>query len=169
MFYKKPVFDKDMAILYAHTNNKEYAKEFKNIRDMNQFVLKEDKMTESEYDLFSIKHSKYRLIEGGFYTLDTKDYGRRETVNLVCTVLEEEKTCLTTIEKIFKENFVRFVDYSWLNDNYIYLLDDILYTKFYHFYKNDKIELMLSPHIGIICDELKVFLNYYGHTFKVDK
>ena len=185
LFYKKSPegFDND-PILYAFTNDKDFANKFKKYRNMNKFIFrKETGVSKSEYNKFSSQWHKCELINGQFYTRGDI-LSKRVPVSVLCTCKEEE-TVLINSDRMWDEYIDRFFDTSVINDKYLNALNKLLYFKFYGFFKlrpkydvDDFYEPYYSAYgpptdlilaeiqEGYQYDDLKLFLRFFGDTFK---
>lgn len=185
LFYKKPLddFDND-PILYAFTNKKEFANEFKKHRNMNKFIFhKETHVSQREYNEFSSKWRKCELINGQFYTRGNI-LNKRVAVSVLCTCKEEE-TVMINSDRMWDEYMGCFFDASVINSKYLDALNKLMYFKFYGFFKlrpkydvGDFYEPYYSSYgppadfilteiqEGYQYDDLKLFLRFFGDTFK---
>ncbi len=185
MFYKKPQegFD-DPPTLYAFTNSKELKDKFVKFRNMNKFIFRKDVgISKKEYVKFSSKWHKYELITGQFYTR-AEMHSKKIPVSVLCTCAEED-TVLINSDRLWSECKSCLFDASILNSKYLRALNTLMYFKFYGFYKlrpkydiDDFYEpyysaygpptdfIMSELQEGYSYDDLKLFLRFFGDTFK---
>lgn len=185
LFYKKSPKEFDTnPILYAFTNNKDFASDFKKYRNMNKFIFrKETDISKSEYNSFSSKWHKCELTLGQFYTRG-EVFGKRIPVTVLCTYREEE-TVLINSDRLWEQYSDRFFDANIINNKYLSALNNLLYFKFYGFFKlrpkydvsdfyepyytayGPPTDFILSEiQDGYDYDDLRLFLRFFGDTFK---
>lgn len=184
LFYlKDEVSDENRANLYAYTDDIVKVREFKDQRDMNKFIFKKEKVTESEYKNFISRFYSYNLTYGGFHTKGD-DLNTLISVKVLCTWREEE-SILKFDEKLYEMMEKYLFDCKHYKSEYIKALEKIMFIKFYGFYRVKRIEYAdqfyqpyyssFGPVEGLIMenfqesyqiDELRLFLKIYKHTFK---
>lgn len=186
---KDPYFMKDTPVLYAWTDNKDYAAEFKKQRDMKKFIFKEFSMTEEEYKnswrlgLSYSNFTAFHLSKIQLHTASDPLVDLRVKVDILGTWYEETSVVLKG-DKIWDLYPGVFVDVQILNDKYLKALETLGYMKFYKFFCKDKEKYddrFYDPYYssyedpdGFVCDdfrhsyklnEVAIFLKLFGDTF----
>lgn len=185
LFYKKsPEGFVNDPVLYAFTNNKDVANKFRNDRNMDKFVFhKETGVSKDEFNRFSSQYHKCELINGHFYTKGDI-LNKRVPVSVLCTCKEEE-TVLINSDKMWNEYKDCLFDASMIKNKYLKALNTLMYFKFYGFFElkskydvDDFYEPYYSAYgpsadfilgemqNGYQYDDLKLFLHFFGDTFK---
>ena len=151
---------------------------------MSKFVFrKETKISKKEFANFSAKYHKFELINGQFYTRG-EIASRRVPVSVLCTCYEEN-TILVNSDKLWDEYKGCLFDVSILSKKYMDALNSLMYFKFYSFYKlrpNFDVCDFYEPYYsaygpptdfilteiqeGYQYDDFKLFLRFFGNTFK---
>lgn len=157
--------------LYAITNKKEYAKEFKKTRNMNKFIVNDSKLDFDDWKEFANQNRGAVLdimafntkceMKNGFYGL--------KPVMVLCT-LDEYQTCSEEDVQIciFEEEFFRDIpNYKIFDKRLLHALETIQYTYTYDMFTSwghpvDDGEEPTAPELRI--DEFSVFVNTYGET-----
>lgn len=183
MFYRR-IEGFDTTSLYAFTDNKKYAKEFREQRNPNTiFMFKRDKFTKAEWNALNTQFGKLRILEGHFYT-KSEFFGRKKPVRVLCTAQEEESITLR-IDRIWMD-FVKYLfDPRAFKKEYLQALEHLLFIKFYCFYCIKQVQnadYFYEPYYSNFenqesfiyeefkedfydYDELRVFLKLYKDTF----
>lgn len=181
-FKRNPEYYDEISPLYCYTDDKKIMEEFKKQRNMKRFICKKESISKKEYKEFVSKHPKLRLTYGQFYTA-SKTYGKREPVSILCTWSEEE-SILKNSERFWNENVRYLFDGSIFKEKYLKSLENLLFMKFYDFYKIKTIQsydnfydpyynsygpvenfIVDDMNSSFSYDELKLFLKFYGNTF----
>lgn len=168
--------------LYAITNSKSKAKEFREQRDMNKFIEKSSKCEMDEWISFSDENrgNVLRYIE--LDTSDVSESGLIYTMTMKVLATDYEYTsidqdasiveindesfwlCNAPNPLMFKNKIIKLfksIDYYQMFMLYNYaLLEDSQCTPMdIEYYEN------IAP--DVILDEYGLFITYFGHTFKV--
>jgi hypothetical protein len=186
LFYYKPL-DEYVDIpprLYAYTEDKNYADEFKRQRNMEKFIyVKQENVKKDEYRSFSSRYVQFRLSYGKFYTSSVDMFGKRVPVDVLCTWKEEE-SILKNSDDLWKEYSKYLFDCRIFKSDYIKALEKLLFVKvygFYHIKYIDYADSFYQPYYSsygpveeLIMDEfkndfsyddLKLFLKFFQNTF----
>lgn len=167
--------------LYAYTDKKELANEFKSQREMEKFICEIKDLTSEEMKLLNM-HSSYRLQHASFYT-QSDEFGKTTSAEIVCT-FGEEMSIVKNMDRIWTEFSKYLFDSSIFKSEYIKALYDLLFVDFYVFYKKKYMMIddfygpyytSFGPSNDFIADEfhakyeydqLNLFLRYFSSTFR---
>lgn len=157
--------------LYAVTNKKEYAKEFKQTRNMDKFVINESKLDFDEWKEFANDNRGSVLDIMTFMTrreLPNGFYGTKP-ISVLCTLDEYQNCSEEDVQiEIYQEEFFRDIPhYSIFKKKTIEALKTLQYTYTYDLFKQsghplDDGEELTAPELKI--DEFSVFVNTYRDT-----
>lgn len=109
----------DDGLLYAHTSNKKYYKQFKEERIMSKFIVKKEYMNNDDYDKFS-----YRCCDEELSEILLND-GNKDFI-IIGTSLE-----LYNLDKFVDEihytmnEIISFFEYNKLKDKYSSIIDNL--------------------------------------------
>lgn len=155
-------------ILHAFTTDKVLAKEFKETRDMENFIHRVIEVDKYEYNQFSKNYPGKVLTRT---TLNTKDEdGGLKKVSVTMTFSEEEQSVLRT-DSVYEElGKHTMYDVIMLNDDILEALDYIDYfdiMKFYNSIIDEPYNLRIRTANGMAdkntIDELEVFMFFFGY------
>lgn len=186
MFYYIDRAYDDYKRLYAYTDNKKYANEFREQRSKTNIICKKEKdFKKSDFMKLEANYGRLRLQYGRFYT-KSEYFGVKVPIRVLCTMEEEESVIIKT-EKLWEEYSKFLFDIRGFKKEYLQALETLLFLKFYGFYKIKYIEYAdyfyepyynsYGPVEGLIAedfktsfsyDELKVFLKFHKNTFPDD-
>lgn len=172
--FKKPV-------LYAFTNKKGYADEFKRYRDMKRFEIITEKMSKKEYEMYR-DDLRYRELQLFNAKTRSNDY-KAIDVEIVVTY-DEAYFLKEKCAKIWDGYEYLLCDPVIMKGNYRNALDKLLMLNFYGCIRLKHDELLseylshpeysaFGPPSGLIIeefmqsytfDQLAVFVKYFGHT-----
>ena len=181
-YYRNPEFSDSVPILYAYTDNKEFAKEFESQRDHDNFFLIKKHITKSEFEEYNKTIRNLKIQKCSFYTKSFV-YGRRVPVQVLST-WKEEDTILHNGDNFWAEFEKYLFDCKIFKSEYIRALEKLNFVKFYGFYRiksfyncDDFYEpyyTSFGPVDGLISEELRssyqyddlqLFLHFFGHLF----
>lgn len=161
--------------LYAYTQNKEFYKYFKKVRDMSKFIVKVIEV--DSFDDFCDDHDSY-LLE--FHSLTTKGINNdnkviRKSVEVLMTKAEsdfmlyysygrfvDEITNVLRYSKLF--DFVQFNLFNNKLSTYLYQyygLDTMIYEAFLPF--DSPVESLGEE---IVIDQISFYIKIFGNTYK---
>lgn len=159
--------------LYAITSNKEYADNFKSIRDMSRFKEVKSDMDKEEYvELINGVRDQYL----DKFTINTSIPNKKGIIKN-----EEISIILTTYEYLsVKEEYENILcEFDGMNWYYIYdfnifnnKMKDALYTLgYYYIFNIFNVHMEEPPDDGIYdnykeFDQYELLLRLFGHTFK---
>ena len=153
-------------ILHAFTTDKKLAKDFKETRDMDNFIHHVVEVDETEYNHFARNYSSKNLER---VTLRSKnDYGELVKIPIVMTFSEEDQSVLRTdmvYEEMGKHTIYESLSF---NDEIRDALSYIDYFKMMKFY-NDmdvdpyNISILKAIDMNNTIDEFEVFMFFYGY------
>ena len=167
--------------LYAFTKNKNYIKRFKEERDMEIFLIKEESMDKEKYRDLSLKMNDLELQEYEVYTKGLAS-NLKQKVTILTTWSEVESILVHGENMIIKE-FRRYVKGSiyTLKDQYIDALNVLGYTTLYQYFTHsernpymDGFEMGLENQMSlkdmfgnIDYDEYRLYMFFFGGTYKL--
>lgn len=178
----------DTTSLYAYTNDKKIAKEFRSQRSEERIIMiKRQNFSKDEWNVLNTQRPSLRIIEGHLYTRGPL-YGSRQQVSVLCTAREEE-TAILHADKIWEEESRFLFDARAFKQEYLVALEKLLYMKLYCFYIIKRVQnadYFYEPYYSNfehedcfiyeefkddLCnyDELRVFLRMFKDTFTEDK
>ena len=173
----------DKYPLYAFTNDKKVREEFKNTRDMNNFIEIVTKVTKEEYKEFGnansgalLNYYKYESHKG--YN-DEKNV-RMNDIQVLSTWNEKEavNACLDNNVSSINENVAYDILFPFMfKMEYIKALGKLMYLDIWKYYGSiEKFKEFLTEeeleyvddysYPDIKFDELNTFIMLYGNTFK---
>lgn len=173
----------DPPLLYAFTKKKRIAFEFKKVRNMEHFLMKEKDITNDEYHEICKKFTSLELRLTGLKTFN-KVEGRSSVVYLPITKNEEEITIIKGDDLLENELIKKsYMDFSVIKSKYYNALDNIDYFDHHlkcsidedrYFYSGlydmsniiEKYDLIDSKYNT---DQLAFFLYFFGETMKDEK
>lgn len=183
-YYNDPAFE-GYHRLYAYTDNKEYAKTFKEDRDMDKFTCIKKKLTKDEFNQIEGRFGRLKLTYGSFYT-KSEIFGKRVPVKFLCT-FDEEESVIFKAEQLWDEYKDILFDASIFTDEYVKALEKLMFMKFYGFYVikyKEYADYFYQPYYsnygpveGLIMeefknsyqyDDLRLFLKFFHKTFKLE-
>lgn len=156
-------FDTDKGEIYAYTDKKEYAKSFRDTRDMTKFREKKFSLSRSEYNelVHEYMRSDLEIFDGRTRSSEymIKDFG------IVLTM--KESISIKTIREIYaRENLFNYAwtDISFLKDKYAQALKKLQYCAFngYIITGNDDIYNHIVE--TVIPDDFKILMDNIGST-----
>ena len=173
----------DRPLLYAFTDNKEMAMQFRKERDENKLIdFKRKHFSEDDWLKLCGSQGKRKLQYTYFYTRFGGNYRKR--VQVLCT-FDEEEAILKTQDKIFDEMRKFMFDAAIFKQEYLVALEKLLYFKFYCFLKvknYQELGYLYEPYFsnfegveGLVCedfnrlykfDELALFISEFQHLYK---
>ena len=116
-FYIKPDYlhlvstESEDSLLYAYTDNKEYAESFKAQRDMNKFFMKKEKITKEEVNYLANNFMREYLIQKEVNTKLKSIGSKIIKYNLILTKAEE--SCIQA--SVYKILMVDIYTCTWTN------------------------------------------------------
>ena len=162
--------------LYAITNNKKYAKRFKEERNMDMFIERCTDEDKSDYIKFINDNRHCALIIKELMTRDVYKNGYIGTkkVEVLLTIYEHENCdteniVIDTMEDGMWNSAIPYRVYKKKLLNSLRLLD---YVSNYKLYSLDFNNMVIDPEDDdysapdIYIDELGLFIRYFGRTFK---
>ena len=155
-------FNKDV---YAFTNNIEIANNFINTRNMDVFVCRIHKITNSEYNDFLKNYMKEELA---MYESNTKNRGSVQTINIALT--RRERTMIRNeISNILYGKILEYMSWNTeiIKKKYRDCLDKILYFGNSGFEFEDDVASS-ERETRIIPNDLNYIIDRYGILFGVD-
>ena len=174
----------DTTSLYAYTNDKKVAKEFREQRKSKFiYMFKREGFSKEAWDELNLKFGKLKIIEGHFYTKNEDGDGKKP-VTVLCTMKEEESVYLYA-DSLWLDPPQLFIDPRAFKKKYLVALETLLYMKFYCFYAIKRVQnadYFYEPYYSNFhnegsfiyeefkehfydYDELRIFLKLYKHTF----
>lgn len=182
-FYKiNPLHREDIPVLYAFTNKKDYANQFRKERDMSIFECIVSHMTKKEYEYYLSKFRIRELAMNGYYT-KIPESSKRVTVKVLTTYHEQEQACILS-DQIIDEIGKHLFNPKIFESKYLYALNMVRFVDFYVFYRSGyretydyfyngmeipKQQLDGSSPLKVDFDELGLLLKFFGYTFKDPK
>lgn len=155
-------FNKDV---YAFTNDPEIAYNFSKTRNMDVFVCKTHKITESEYNIFLKNYMKEELSMHESYTKTKKSI---QTINIALT--RREKTMIRSdISNILYEKILEYMTWNTeiIKKKYRDSLDKLLYFGNSGFEFEDDVS-STERESKIIPNDLNYIIDRYGVLFGLD-
>ena len=116
-FYIKPEYQElvytetDDSLLYAYTDNKEYAKIFRNQRDMNKFFMKKIDISKEEVNYLALNFTREYIIKKDIKT-KSRGVGSQIIDYSLIVTKAEDSLLQSTISKVLLVDIYRF---AWLN------------------------------------------------------
>lgn len=164
----------DTPIMYAITDDSDYAKAFERTRNMKYFYKKEIECSRKEA-MKEMDRARAPILT--LTTLKTQKSNMITKVSLVCTWEEESRVLLDAPSIYFNHVSKNMINPNVFSDKVKMYLDDIDYLNTWRYQesKNDPIlteEFMFSSDNYIISrniDELMIFLKSYGWMMKIDE
>ena len=164
--------DGKQVYMYAFTDNKKYAKEFRRTRDMSKFVEKIYTMNDDVYRDFTSLYSDIDYYPQTIWTqkeIDGKNIGL--TVNIGMTVIEYEQ--LTTFGEnwianllTIPEDIVEFIDKVGFKNPYKKILNSVFFLDSYIADSIYPTEYVFDAEVRI--DELELFVKLFSNVIKKD-
>lgn len=161
--------------LYAITNRKELSKRFERERDMNKFIVTVlDDCSKKDWMFYAERYRNNILQECTIRTRSDFTDVDRKTVGLLCTCEEEERSVLG--EKYVADRLSKSfaIDTGFLKMNFAKALAKIAYFTFddspFHGVCPQAHSQMISnkfEEMGFALDELNIFLELFGETYKI--
>jgi hypothetical protein len=177
-FYIKPEYlslvytESEDSLLYAYTDNKEYAEIFKNQRDMNKFFVKKREIEKDEVNYLASEFTREYLIKKDIktkvrgigsenidYTLiltKTEDYMIQSTTHKV--LMADVWVCTWLNPYIFNKKYINALNNIGFIDRYNLTTDDDSGTS-----KVNKMGKNIQP------DYLSAFIRHYGFLLSLKK
>lgn len=148
--------------LYAFTNNRDIADEFKNNRDMSNFSELIKNVSKNEYEISARENSKMLLNYRKMYTKNQETLG-----SLLCEVVCTQEEYDLVVDVLGMENSFTDMLYditsltsSMIKDKYKYYLTILLYEYNHCWYHSPELLDEIYHHGDILSiDELAVFIN----------
>lgn len=179
-------------ILYAYTNDIDYAKRFEEVRDMKKFQRVDREISKDEFKDFVHQYSYQKLTKTAFITKD-KEFPTKETkVEMICTWEEENSVIIQSDESVFqffkdmmfnpfllskKLNKVLFTlgfftIYQYLYQN-MYIFEPLKKDYYRGVFRDDNADMASGDFDKesvvsqmVKADQLEMFLYLYGGTIK---
>ena len=156
--------------LYAYTNNKEYAKEFKKVRNMDMFIEEVQHVDKSEYNqITSVFHTRgCQLVETKLLTSYENECIKTP---VVITQHEEDETILRNETVYFELCKSTSINSVYFNDKIINALDTLYYFDIMKQYSAEMLGINYSENnsmidVGLQIDQLQYFILKFGHTMR---
>ena len=149
-------------ILYAYTDNIEFAKEFRKTRRKDMFIEKEIKCDREEFYKLSLKQPNSLLLQSNVMSKNDNAFKGFDIIPIVMTKFEEESLLFKadiTFQKIIP---LLFNDMIKVNDEMIKALNILGYWDFCNYYLNNT--GIIDYHV----DFFNLFLYFYGDMFIKD-
>lgn len=169
----------DKYPLYAFTNKKKYAKQFKKMRRMERFIEVHDNLTRAEYTEFCNNKNKQMLKMYPYTYFDKKKYGIPLEIKILTTG-DEKDTTGAALDDIFDSDSMQgMMVYEFnpfvLNIEYLNALNKLEFINLWKMYTAQHIDYRVAEELGfqldysypeITYDEVVGFITIYGDTFK---
>lgn len=170
----------DMPRLYAFTKKKRIANEFKKVRNMEHFLMKEKDITTDEYYDICKKFVSLELRLTGLKTFNKEE--RKTSIVYLPITKNEEEIAIIKGDDLLENELIRksYMDFSMINSKYFNALDVIDY--FDHHLQNTVFEDQyfysglynmreITTKYNFIdskynIDQLAFFLYFFGETMK---
>lgn len=171
-FYIKPEYlhlvctEESDSLLYAYTDNKEYAEIFKSQRDMNKFFIKKEKISKEEVNYLANNFMREYLIKK---EINTKLKGIGSKIikyDLILTKAEESCIQASACKILMVDIYTRAWTNPYIFDNeYLSILENIGYVDRFNMmstwkFKNNKDINRIGENIQP--DLLSTFIREYG-------
>jgi len=88
--------------LYAYTNIDEYARRFKEFRDMDKFLYTKRELTKDQYKDMVRSYPSYQLTKTRLVTKDKEFPTKKTHVDIICTWDEEKNVILESEDSVFQ-------------------------------------------------------------------
>lgn len=158
-----------VPILYAYTNNKEYAKRFRETRNMDIFIEDVKHVDKSEYNELTMNfHNRgSMLVETKLLTSHKHELTK---VNMIMTQHEED-VCILKTDDVFEE-LAKYTSIQAVcfNDDVIDALNTLYYFDIMKMYSAKSLgiynENFNIPKDTMIVDQLQFFILKFGYTMK---
>lgn len=165
--------------LFGYITEKEVKRDFESTRDMDKFIIREEKMGKKEYLHFQDKMHKYHISFYNFKTRDENSINGIKEVKLAAS--EREAMKIYMADDRILNYLATFTNPSmlYLRDKYRRTLGDLFYYSLLYWYGSENAffseydkEYMNDPERylfndrDIRIDELGVFIRYFGSTLK---
>lgn len=189
LFYFKDTNDnrKLEPILYAYTNNKEYAERFMEFRDMKKFYHTTRDISKNQYKDFSHQYTNQQLTKTKFKTKTNDVTTKISYIEIVCTWDEEKNSIISSDETIFTLCKNKMFDPSLLTMelksdlyklgfftiyqqlyNQMYIYEPLVGPEYSGVFNSDGVfgDMNHTSLVSIEADQLEMFMMLYGGTIK---
>lgn len=152
------------SILYAWTDDKEYAKRFKEFRNMDVFIEKKKEFKQDDYNLFNKHYSGMRLINSLYKT------NSHNIIEIVSTKIEEENVFIKS-DRILEEMAKYTIDLFMVKNTYLKSLNKLNYFYIYKYYHQNNSYFYEGISINKDCididfDQFSLFVYFNKYTLK---